>query len=110
MSPERFKEILAEVQTATVSVLASKAKEYSRDGERFHNFIRAGRRMDIDPIFALMAMKEKHSVSISDMVADAMNGVLPSRTMLDEKFIDEINYLIIAYAMFRERIDAGGES
>ena len=106
MTPKRFQEIVKELQTMTTDVLAKKAMEYSRNGERFHNFIVAGRRLGVDPIVALVGMKEKHSVSLHDMVLDLKEGKMPSRSMLDEKFGDEINYLILEYAMFRERIDA----
>jgi len=107
MTPERFQEIVKELQIKTTDVLTKKATEYSRGGERFHNFIVAGKRLGCDPIRALVGMKEKHSVSLHDMLADLDAGKLPSRAMLDEKFGDEINYLILEYAMFRERI-AGG--
>lgn len=105
MTPKRFQEIVKELQTMTTDVLAKKAMEYSRNGERFHNFIVAGRRLGCDPIQALVGMKEKHSVSLCDMLSDLKEGKLPNRKMLDEKFGDEINYLILEYAMFRERID-----
>jgi len=106
MTPERFKEIVKELQANTTDVLAKKAIEYSRNGERFHNFIVAGRRLGCDPIQALVGMKEKHSVSLADMLEDLKAGKLPTIAMLNEKFCDEINYLILEYAMFRERIDA----
>ena len=104
MTPERFQEVVKELQTMTIDILAKKAIEYSRNDNRFHNFIAAGRRLGCDPIVALVGMKEKHSVSLADMLEDLKDGKLPTRVMLDEKFGDEINYLILEYAMFRERI------
>jgi len=106
MTPERFQEIVKELQVKTTDVLTKKAMEYSRNGERFHNFVVAGRRLGCDPIQALIGMKEKHSVSLVDMLEDLKDGKLPTIAMLNEKFGDEINYLILEYAMFRERIDA----
>ncbi len=104
MTPERFQEIVKELQAITTDTLANKAIEYSRNDNRFHNFIVAGRRLGCDPIQALVGMKEKHSVSLADMLDDLKNGKLPTITMLNEKFGDEINYLILEYAMFRERM------
>jgi hypothetical protein len=109
MTPERFSEIVKELQTKTTNVLTKKAMEYSRNGDRFHNFVVAGRRLGCDPIQALVGMKEKHSVSLVDMLEDLKDGKLPTIAMLDEKFGDEINYLILEYAMFRERIDVAAK-
>jgi hypothetical protein len=104
MKPERLQRILAEVQERTTKLLATKSSEYSRKADVFHNFRQAGRRLDCHPIRALIGMKEKHTTYLYDMVKDLESGKLPTKHILDEKFFDEINYLILEYAMFRELI------
>jgi len=84
-------------------VLSNKAKEYSSDDDRFHNFKRAGEMLRIEPEQALIGMFAKHMVSIMDMVRDIARGEKQPIFMWDEKIGDAINYLILLEGLVTER-------
>ena len=87
------------------TVLIDKSKDYSRGGDKLHNFKRAAVVGETTPEKALLGMKLKHDVSILDIVGDLDDLELPSIEELDEKFGDAINYLILLKAMILERIN-----
>lgn len=86
------------------NVLLSKGKEYSRGNDRFSNFKTAARRLNVTPERALLGMREKHEVSIVDIINDLDGGILPSEELLEEKLGDSINYLILLEGLIKERI------
>ena len=88
-----------------MKILQGKNKDYMRNDNKFHNFVQAADMMGCSSIQALAGMKIKHTVSIMDMIKDyEQKGILPSIETLSEKIGDEINYLVILEAMFRELI------
>jgi hypothetical protein len=103
MTNEDFDKLLEESIDLIRNTLSSKGKEYGR-GDRLHNFKVAGRRLNCTPERALIGMKEKHCVSVMDIVDDLDNGVLPTMQILKEKILDETNYLILLNALIRERL------
>jgi len=86
------------------NVLGAKGKEYSRDADRFSNFKTAGRRLNTTPERALLGMREKHEVSILDIISDLDNEKLPTEALLEEKIGDSINYLILLEGLLKERL------
>jgi hypothetical protein len=104
LNNEDFNLIVDDCIEKMKSSLQKKTGEYVRNGERFHNFKVAGRRRNISPERALAGMKEKHCVSVEDIIDDIDNGILPTMAMLDEKFGDEINYLVLLKGLIIERI------
>lgn len=90
-------------------VLAAKNAEYSRGGDKLHNFKRASAivgsgRHRYYPEDALEGMWLKHLVSILDMIDDVPN--LPTIKLLDSKITDAINYLVLLEALFMEQMEA----
>jgi hypothetical protein len=104
LNAEDFNMIVDDCAEKMKATLQKKSGEYSRGGDRFHNFKVAGRRRDMSPERALAGMKEKQCVSVEDIIDDIDNGVLPTMAMLDEKFGDEINYLVLLKGLIIERI------
>jgi hypothetical protein len=104
MNTEKFNQVLNDRIFEIRAVLSSKAKEYATE-DRLHNFKVAARRRNQTPERALMGMKEKHSVSIEDIIDNIDKGILPSKELLNEKIGDEINYLILLEALLLERVD-----
>ena len=87
------------------SVLCEKAKEYAKDGDRFHNFNVAARMLGITPERALKGMMLKHEVSVNDLIE--MAGTTPEKLdakVINEKITDNINYLILLEGMLYKRI------
>lgn len=103
-TPEQFERIVDERLAHCRKVLLEKNKEYSRNGDRLHNFRSAARRMGTDPMNALLGMKVKHEVSIEDMVQDCLEGMPPTKKQIAEKFGDDHNYLLLLEALILEYI------
>jgi len=85
------------------STLIAKGEEYSRDGDRLHNFKTAAAIDNETPEQALWGMCKKHVVSVRDMIKDIERGIVPSQKMLDEKITDWINYGLLLEGLFGER-------
>jgi hypothetical protein len=106
MTPERFAELHRRLSEHCQRTLFKKSTEYSKGGDRLHNFKRAALMRGVDPEYALLGMKVKHDVSIEDIVEDAQQGRLPTEDVLLEKIGDEINYQFLLFGLLMERIDA----
>lgn len=106
MNHAEFEIVLNERINAIRSVLASKAKEYSSDEDRMHNFVRSGEILRCSPESAALAFAVKHLTSAMDLIASAESGTL-KRDVIKEKFGDLINYLILIEAMLLHRTKEG---
>ena len=89
-----------------MKVLNSKNKEYSRGEDKLHNFKVAGRMGNVTPEFALIGMFMKHLVSIFDIVNDLRDEKLPTKELIDEKFTDVVNYMVLLEGLIMERMDS----
>lgn len=89
-------------------VLCRKDKEYSSDTDRLHNFKKAGRIKNQDPVQALDGMWLKHRVSLDDIVENLIKDplYLPSRELIDEKFGDNIAYTLLLEGLIEDRREA----
>ena len=102
MTPDEFDLILKYRFEQSIKVLGTKAKEYSTDVDRLHNFKRAGASLGISPERACLGMLVKHYVSILDLVDNVYVKPIPTE-VIDEKIGDVINYFILLEALMRER-------
>lgn len=100
MKQEDFNKIVDETLAACCETLAPKGEEYSRCGDRLHNFKVAAALQGTTPERALWGMAVKHIVSIQDIIDDP-NAV--REETFYEKTQDLINYIILLTAMVRER-------
>jgi len=105
MNREYFKEVLDDTIDEIMYTLGTKAVEYVRNDNVMHNFDTGSRmtgdiREKIIHSFAL-----KHHISISDIRNDIESGNLPSKELINEKFGDAINYLILEKASILHKID-----
>lgn len=105
MTQQYFAVLLAERIAKTNTTLALKGGEYAPGNDRLHNFKVAARIDDQQPEQALWGMAKKHLVSIMDLIDLCGRNLTPSRALVNEKFGDMINYLILLEAMMIERID-----
>ena len=105
MNSEDFNKLVAERLTQCTRVMTAKAGEYASDADRLHNFKKAGRMKDQDPVRALDGMWLKHRVSVDDMVerlcTDA--GYVPDKALIAEKFGDNHNYLLLLEGLIEDR-------
>lgn len=84
------------------NVLVKKGKEYSRNDNRLHNFVRASEKY-VDagtPIQVCWGLLLKHAVSIDDIYMDKKDGISTNQEIIDEKFTDLINYLILLLSLY----------
>ena len=83
-------------------VLNSKKEEYAKgDTNRYHNFDRASRILEVSPPRALIGMFVKHLVSVLDIVDNYDKGNFPTEELVDEKIGDAINYLILLEGLLK---------
>jgi len=103
MTPEKFNELANKLKKHCFDTLIEKGEQYSRNGDRLHNFKAAARARNCHPIEALHGMNVKHVISIDDISSDVVaSGPVPDEKVLLEKIGDNINYLILLYAMLVE--------
>lgn len=79
-------------------VLLSKHAEYATEDD-FHNFNVAASMQGITPEQALIGMMDKHVVSVHDLVNEAAEGKIVHSDTWKEKIGDNINYLLLLWAM-----------
>ena len=102
MKARDFKRLVKERQKHTHETLLSKGEEYSRDGDRLHNFYSTAAMNDETPAQSLWGMLSKHIISIKDMVSDTEQGKYPDEDQIDEKIGDMINYMHLLEGLFLE--------
>lgn len=104
MTKEFFKEVLSETLKSTEETLGIKAMEYVRDNNAMHNFDVGARMTGETREKVLYGFALKHHISIADIRNDLQKGILPTEDMVNEKFGDAINYLILEKASIIEKI------
>lgn len=85
-------------------ILVEKGKEYRREGNPYHNFESGSSKTGIIREKVLDGFLLKHEISISDITNDLVIGKLPTSEAVEEKFNDNIIYLILKKAMILDRI------
>ena len=105
MKPQDFKEIVEDTLTQAHNVLGVKAIEYVRNNDAMHNFNVGAKMTGQTREQVLYGFALKHHISINDMREDISQGKLPTKVMVDEKFGDAINYLILEKASILDRIN-----
>jgi len=114
-SPE-FERIVAITCDFISNTLNSKAKEYSINDDRLHNFNQMAKVNGLPVEQVIWGMASKHLSVILDMVRGDQK---PTPFLVDEKIGDMINYLVILKAHFinelnkpmpvQPRVDPRGE-
>lgn len=104
MTNAQFGNLLHQRLEKIENVLANKAKEYSSEEDRLHNFKVAATITSQTPERALWGMLMKHFVSVQDIVEGLETEILlPKKELVEEKIGDLINYLILLEATIKER-------
>lgn len=103
MTISDFEKVFKERVQKSMNVLVAKSVDYSRGGDKLHNFKRAGALLQSSPEKALVGMLTKHIVSVLDMVDDIDKGKYHPLSIWDEKLGDAVNYLFLLDALIAER-------
>lgn len=105
MTENRFEQIVDETLNQIKEVLVTKAKEYRRNNNPFHNFDEGSKRSGLIREKVLDGMLLKHEISIADMTNDLEQGKLPKIETVNEKFGDNLIYLILKKSSIIDRIE-----
>lgn len=109
MNTEEFDEVVNFRKRQISEILINKAKEYSVNGDRLHNFNVASRIMNQSREKCLIGFMMKHFVSIMDMVDNFEPNnpdTVPTKYLIEEKIGDAVNYLVLLEACFKDRIQS----
>jgi predicted patatin/cPLA2 family phospholipase len=101
---QNFEEVIESTLVTLKELLITKGKEYRRNDNVYHNFDQGARIKGITPEKALDGMLLKHEISIADMTNDLDKGILPTKEKVEEKFNDNLIYLLIKKAMILNRL------
>jgi hypothetical protein len=102
---EAFDKVIENTLNQLKETLLIKGKEYRRNDNPFHNFEEGAKISGRLPEQVLDGFLLKHEVSIKDMINDLEKDIIPSEATIQEKFNDNIIYLLIKKAMLLERRD-----
>lgn len=102
MESSEFAAMSMERVETCLTTLNAKGEEYSRYGDRLHNFKTAGRIMNVTPSEALWGMYIKHLVSVQNMVQDIAAGKTIPHSAIQEKIGDSINYHLLLEGLIYE--------
>ena len=105
MNFDKFQEEIESTLEKVKEVLLIKGKEYVRNNNPLHNFEVGARKKDTTREKVLDGFLLKHEISIEDMTNDLDLGILPTKEKVNEKFIDNIVYLLTKKSSFIDRIE-----
>ena len=105
MTENRFEQIVDETLNQIKETLIQKGREYRRNNNPFHNFEEGSKRSGLIREKVLDGMLLKHEISIADMTNDLEKGILPKISTLDEKFGDNVIYLILKMTSIIDKIE-----
>lgn len=100
-----FDKVIEDTLDQIRKTLLVKSREYRRNGNVYHNFEEGAKITGLSREKVLRGFLLKHEISITDMINDLDKGILPSIEKVNEKFDDNIIYLLIEKAMLIDRIN-----
>ena len=104
MREDEFEKVVEDTLNDIRSILILKGKEYRRNNDPLHNFNVGSKRTGLSREKVIDGFLLKHEISINDMTNDLDSGILPKKETIEEKFNDNIIYLILKKASILSRI------
>lgn len=107
MKTKDFEKIIEARLEAIKQTLVDKAKEYAdnKNDNRLHNFDKGSKFTGKKREDVLLGFAMKHWISVTDILDKMDGGVLPDKTLLNEKLGDWIVYMFLLEASITDRID-----
>ena len=99
-----FDAIIEDTLQQIKDTLITKGREYRRAQNPFHNFNQGVKITGLTREEVIWGFALKHFISIQDIKNDLKQGKKPTRAMLDEKYGDLINYLLIEKASIIDKL------
>jgi len=109
MTEKRFDEVVDIFLNSIRETLLIKGKEYRRNNNPFHNFDVGAQKSGLIREKVLDGFLLKHEISIADITNDLELGKLPTIKVLDEKFGDNVIYLILKMVSIIDKIEQNNE-
>ena len=103
MDNTTFDRLFVEVIDSCEEVLLNRNAQYSSTTDRLHNFYQAAHKLRTSTLQACNSMRAKQDIALDDLVHNYTkygNRAYPD--LWKEKILDDINYLILLYAICRE--------
>lgn len=104
MKESEFDKVVRDTVNNCVETLVVKGKEYRRNNNPFHNFDKGVEITGLTREEVIWGFALKHYISIQDIKSDLKKGISPSLEMVNEKYGDLINYLLIEKASIVDKI------
>ena len=105
MTEQRFDEVVDIFLNSIRETLLVKGREYRRNNNPFHNFDIGAQRSGLIREKVLDGFLLKHEISIADITNDLEKGILPKIGTVNEKFDDNLIYLLIKKASIIDKIE-----
>ena len=103
MDNSMFDKVFSEVMDECEEVLINRNVQYASDSDRLHNFHQAAHKLRTSAVQACNSMRAKQDIALDDLVHNYTKlGKRAYPDLWKEKIIDDINYLILLYALCRE--------
>ena len=103
MDNSMFDKVFSEVMDECEAILINRNTQYASDSDRLHNFYQAAHKLRTSAVQACNSMRAKQDIALDDLVHNYTkygNRAYPD--LWKEKILDDINYLILLYALCRE--------
>lgn len=104
MEPQKFNEVLEEMQAQCRTLLIKKEEEYSDGMDRLIQFKQAAALRNVSPLEACSGMMVKHTTKLYSMISAEDKGKIHGRDAWEEVLNDHSNYLTLLKAVL---IDEG---
>ena len=102
LSQKAFDAVVENRISTCYNGLVVKGKEYVRNDDRLHNFRETARRENQTMLEALNGMMAKHVTGYHDLIQDVKSGKKVEQKVIDDRFTDLINYLLLSEAIIVE--------
>lgn len=105
MTEDKFEQEIERTLNQLREVIIQKGREYRRDNNVFHNFEQGSIQTGLIREKVLDGFLLKHEISIKDITNDLVKGILPTKEVVEEKFNDNLIYLLIKKMSILDRLD-----
>lgn len=109
MNNTDFKSLVDSRLAHCKKTLYTKALEYATEDKRLHNFEEAAKLKHTTMSDSCLSFSMKHIVSIIDIVRSlSVGNAIVTKEVIDEKFGDTINYLLLLEACITQEMKEKG--